>query len=198
MELGAPFAKGLAYAFETHRHDERKSSGIPYISHLMSVSALVLEHGGNQDESIGALLHDAAEDHGGREQLATITEEFGPTVGQIVEGCSDSLEAEDVQKGPWRERKERYVAHLRAVIESGNAGEMSVVLVSAADKLHNARSILADVLQTGDAVYTRFAGKKAGTLWYYRALSDTYALVPGRHTPMAVELARIVDLLERA
>jgi (p)ppGpp synthase/HD superfamily hydrolase len=116
-------------------------------------------------------------------------------VGHIVEGCSDSLEAEDVQKAPWRERKERYVAHLRELIE---AGDTSVVLVSAADKLHNARSILADVLKTGDAVYTQFAGKKNGTLWYYRALSDTYALVPGRHTPMAIELARIVDLLERA
>jgi (p)ppGpp synthase/HD superfamily hydrolase len=195
MELGSRFAKGLSYAFETHRHDERKSSGIPYFSHLMSVSALVLEHGGNEDESIGALLHDAAEDHGGVEQLAKIIEEFGPDVGHIVEGCSDSLEAEDVQKAPWRERKERYVAHLRELIE---AGDMSVVLVSAADKLHNARSILADVLQTGDAVYTQFAGKKNGTLWYYRALADTYALVPGRHTPMAIELARIVDLLERA
>jgi (p)ppGpp synthase/HD superfamily hydrolase len=193
--LGERYATGLAYAFRVHREDVRKGSGVPYVSHLLGVSGLVLEHGGSEDEAIGGLLHDAAEDHGGREQLAAIEREFGPEVARIVEGCSDSLEAETAPKGEWHARKEHYIAHLRELIE---AGEEAIVLVSAADKLHNARSIHDDVRRTGDAIYGRFKGGKEGTLWYYRSLAEAFALRPGRHSLMGAELAEIVGLLEAA
>ena len=183
------YAEAFAYALELHREQVRKGTNIPYISHLISVSGLVLEHGGTEVEAIAALLHDAVEDQGGPPTLAEIRRRFGDEVAAIVEGCSDT---DVTPKPPWRKRKENYVARVCHA-------PRSVRLVSAADKLHNARSILADYRLLGEAVWSRFTGGKDGTLWYYRALVAAYRDAAGDPIPMALltELDRVVTELEQ-
>jgi len=132
----------------------------------LAVASLVIEHGGDEDEAIAALLHDAVEDQGGLETHDRIAARFGATVAEIVMGCSDSTIE---PKPPWRSRKEAYIAHIAA------GAPDSVLLVSAADKLHNARAILTDYREQGEALWQRFTGGRAGTLWYYRALADVFA-----------------------
>jgi (p)ppGpp synthase/HD superfamily hydrolase len=179
--LSARFEEALPFAARLHRDQVRKGSKAPYVSHLLGVAAIVLEHGGNEDEAIAALLHDAVEDQGGAPMLIAIRERFGDEVAAIVEGCTDT-------KPPWRPRKEAYVAHVASA-------SPSVRLVSAADKLHNARSILDDYRSHGDAVWDRFSGGKQGTLWYYRALVEAFR----SHgvTPLLEELDRVVREIER-
>jgi len=172
------FDRALVYAVSVHRFDTRKQTAIPYVAHLLGVCSIVLEHGGSEDEAIGALLHDAAEDHGGEPRLREIAEIFGPEVERIVRDCSDALVDEGAPKGAWLPRKERYIAHL---LESVRA-ERSSALVGAADKLYNLRSIVADTKRkdVGETVYRRFSAGKAGTLWYYRALADVFLSCEGR------------------
>ncbi len=134
----------------------------------MSVAAIVLEHGGDEDQAIAGLLHDAIEDVGA-EQEAAIAERFGPRVAAIVRACTD---ADTLPKPPWRARKQAYIAHLE------HAGA-DALLVSAADKLHNARAIVTDLRTLGPAMFGRFAGGRDGTLWYYAALAE----VLGRRLP---------------
>ncbi len=179
------FQEALLYATHLHTGQVRKGTPVPYIAHLLAVAAIVLEHGGNEDEAIAALLHDAVEDQGGAATREDIRRRFGETVVQIVDGCTD---AETIPKPPWRPRKEAYLAHLREA-------SPSVRLVSAADKLHNARAILADYRAVGDALWQRFSGGKEGTLWYYRSLVET--LREAGTTPLVEELARVVAELER-
>jgi GTP pyrophosphokinase len=182
------FGNALNYAFFVHRVHVRKGTSVPYIAHLMEVAAIVLTHGGDEDEAIGALLHDAAEDGGGRPRLEDITARFGDAVAAIVEGCTDTF---DSPKPEWTPRKRAYVARLEH--ES-----RAVLLVSAADKLANARAVLTDFRALGDAVFSRFTGGKAGTLWYYRTLVDAYR-ARGSAAPAAIvdELDRSVTELER-
>lgn len=165
MPYGEKFESALLYAAQLHRFQERKGSGIPYVTHLLAVASIVGENGGTEDEVIAALLHDAPEDAGGRERLEDIRERYGDAVAEIIAGCTDTYED---PKPPWRPRKERYLAHVAGA-------SRSVRLVSAADKLHNARSILADLRDLGDGLWERFTGGKEGTLWYYRALTGAYA-----------------------
>jgi len=165
MPYGEKFEAALVYAARLHRDQTRKGSGIPYVNHLLAVAAIVGENGGSEEEVIAALLHDAPEDHGGRARLEEIRERFGDEVAEIVAGCTDTYED---PKPAWQPRKEAYVAHVRTA-------PASVRLVSAADKLHNARAILADLRVLGDALWGRFTGGKEGTLWYYRALVGAYA-----------------------
>ena len=179
------FDEALVYASRLHAGQLRKGSAIPYVAHLLAVTAIVLEHGGGEDEAIAALLHDAVEDWGGAATRAEILRRFGPTVVAIVDGCTD---AETVPKPPWRQRKEAYVARV------GGASP-AVRLVSAADKLHNARSILADYRRLGDALWDRFNGGRDGTLWYYRALVNAFRAAGS--TPLIEELERTVDEVER-
>ena len=186
MELTDRFTEALVFATELHATQRRKVSGEPYLSHLLAVTATVLRHGREEDEAIAALLHDAVEDQGGRPTLEKIRRRFGDRVAAIVEGCTD---ADTVPKPPWRQRKEAYVAHL------GEA-DASVRLVSAADKLHNARSILLDFHTLGDRVWDRFRGGRDGTLWYLRNVVD--ALTAVESTPLVEELDRVVGELERA
>jgi (p)ppGpp synthase/HD superfamily hydrolase len=141
--FGSRFSRGLAYAEFAHRMQERKGSDVPYIGHLLGVASIVIDHGGTEDEAIGALLHDAAEDQGGEARLADIHREFGEEVSAIVAGCSDSLEADPTRKQHWPKRKGAYLAHLAK--DPNN----SVVFVSAADKAHNLRSMLADYRVVG-------------------------------------------------
>jgi len=155
----------LKYASDLHRNQMRKGdAGVPYISHLMTVSSLVLEHGGDEDEAIAALLHDGVEDQGGQKTLETIREMFGDTVASIFDGCSDS---HGEPKSPWKERKDAYIAGIATKDDS-------TILVSACDKIHNARSILSDLRQIGDQVYDRFFASKQETIWYYRSLADAF------------------------
>lgn len=179
------FKQAFNYAFDLHLHQKRKGSQIPYISHLLGVTSLVLEDGGDEDEAIAALLHDAVEDQGGAPILAEIHSRFGERVARIVDGLTDAYGA---PKPPWRERKELYLEHLR------NA-DPAVRRVSLADKLHNARSILANLQTIGDATWKRFNGGRAGTLWYYRTLVAIFQ--EGEPTFMAAELSRVVAEIER-
>lgn len=178
--------KALAYAAHVHRDQLRKGTKVPYLAHLISVAALVAEEGGTETEVMGALLHDAAEDHGGEERLRDVGARFGGEVQEIVRALSDSLVAEGEPKEPWRPRKERYLAHLR------EERRPAVLRVSNADKLHNVRAILADHRQLGDAVWNRFEAPRGEQLWYYRELAKIF-LERRRGMPLAGEFAAAVQ-----
>ena len=185
MSLSTRFEEALIYAVRLHAHQTRKGTGTPYVAHLLAVASIVLEHGASEDEAIAALLHDAAEDQGGRATLDEIRDRFGERVAEIVAGCTDSW---TTPRPAWRRRKEATIAHLRTA-------SASVRLVSAADKLHNARTILADYRMLGEAVWGRFNGGREGTLWYYRSLVEV--MQDTGPAPIIEELARVVAELER-
>lgn len=185
MILSPRFREALDYATTLHAGQVRKGSQAPYISHLLGTAAIVLEYGADEDEAIAALLHDAVEDQGGAATGVEIRRRFGPRVAQIVAGCTD---ADTTPKPPWRPRTEAYLAHLETA-------DASVHLVSAADKLYNARSIVADYRVVGESIWERFTGRKSGTLWYYRKVANVLARV--RPGPLVDELVRTVDELER-
>jgi (p)ppGpp synthase/HD superfamily hydrolase len=178
---GEKFERALVYAARLHRDQYRKGTRIPYVTHLLAVAAIVGENGGTEDEVVAALLHDAPEDQGGEVILEDIRARFGDEVAQIVDGCTDTYED---PKPPWRERKERYLAHL-----AGASG--SVRLVSSADKLHNARAVLSDYRLLGEDLWSRFNGGKEGTLWYYRAIVDVLRIK--NDSPTVEELDRVVS-----
>jgi len=180
------FVEALGYAAELHLHQRRKGKGQPYVGHLLGVAAIVIQHGGGEDEVIAALLHDAVEDQGGLPRLDEIREKFGERVARVVDGCTDSYEVSG-EKRAWLERKRAYIA--KVARESAD-----VQLVSAADKLANAREILADYRVEGDAVFSRFQGRKEGTLWYYRALVGVFR--KAGPSPLIDELDRVVTELE--
>jgi (p)ppGpp synthase/HD superfamily hydrolase len=189
--LSDRFADAFAYANSVHRNQGRKGTEIPYVSHLLAVASIVLEAGGDEDEAIAALLHDAPEDQGGHPQLEQIRVRFGDRVAAIVEGCSDSLTVEPWAKEDWRVRKERYHDHARRTADS------SVLLVSASDKLHNARATLADLQRVGPGVWDRFTGGREGSLWNYETLRKLYADSDDpRVRQLAAELDPIVKGLE--
>ncbi len=180
----ARLAAATAFALDLHAAQERKGSGVPYVAHLMGVGALVLEHGGDEEQAIAGLLHDAIEDVG-VEQEAIIRDRFGPRVARIVRACTD---ADTTPKPPWRALKEAYLAHLRDAAADA-------LLVSACDKLYNARAIVTDLRTHGAAVFDRFAGGRDGVLWYYAALADAFAArIPG---PLAADLRAAVQDMQR-
>ena len=182
MTLSPRFLEALGFAAELHLDQKRKGTDIPYLSHILAVASIVMEHGGTEDEVIAALLHDAVEDRGGRPMLEQIRQRFGDSVAGIVEGCTDAFVE---PKPPWKPRKEAYLAHLRDPKTSP-----SVRLVSAADKLHNARAIQRDYRQLGEPLWSRFTGAREGTLWYYGAVVD--ALKAAGSTPLLQELEEVV------
>ncbi len=179
------FEDALVYAHRLHARQKRKGTHIPYIGHLLAVTAIVIESGGAEDEAIAALLHDAVEDQGGAKTREEIRRRFGDKVASIVDGLTDT---DQTPKPPWRKRKEDYLAHL-------SHASPSVLRVSLADKLHNAQSILRDYRIEGEHVWKRFTGGKEGTLWYYRALANAFR---GRGvTALGQELDRVVTEIER-
>jgi (p)ppGpp synthase/HD superfamily hydrolase len=184
LPYGDKFEAALTYAARLHRDQTRKGANVPYATHLLAVASIVGESGGTEDEAIAALLHDAPEDRGGRERLEDIRKHFGNAVADIVDGCTDTYED---PKPDWRLRKEAYVAHVREA-------PAPVHLVSAADKLHNARSILADLRSLGDELWDRFTGGKEGTLWYYRALVEAFEAASTN--AVVGELDRVVREIE--
>lgn len=179
------FEAAMLYATRLHASQHRKGTKIPYIAHLLGVTSIVLEHGGNEDEATAALLHDAIEDGKGDATRRDIRRRFGRKVAEIVEGCTDT---DQIPKPPWRPRKEAYIARLG---QESN----SVLLVSAADKLHNARAILADYRVHGESLWKRFNGGR-DTLWYYGALVRVF-MARKQHSALVEELARIVSNLTR-
>ncbi|MBX9745671.1 MAG: HD domain-containing protein [Hyphomonadaceae bacterium] len=184
--LTEKFDRALAYASALHRTQVKKGTTIPYVAHLLAVASLVLDHGGDEDQGIAGLLHDAVEDQGGEPTLRDIREKFGDRVGDIVVDCTDAW----VQpKPPWRERKEAYLA---ALPKKASAS----LLVSLADKVHNSRAIAADYRTYGEAIWTRFNGGREGTIWYYRRLGEIFRDVyPG---PLQDDLDRAVDSFPKA
>jgi (p)ppGpp synthase/HD superfamily hydrolase len=180
------FDQALAFASNLHRQQIRKGSNVPYVSHLLAVCSLVIENGGDEDQAIAALLHDAAEDQGGAVILAEIRRLYGDAVAEIVTDCTDSWSD---PKPAWRRRKELY-------LESLPAKPARSLLVSLADKVHNARSILFDLRAGGPDIWTRFTGGHDGSLWYYGELARFFsAVMPG---PLAEELDRTTAALQEA
>jgi len=186
--LSQRFEDALVYSARLHAKQIRKGTTIPYVSHLLGVAGIVLEHGGNEVETIAALLHDAVEDQGGADTREEIRRRFGDAVVSIVDGCTD---AEVIPKPPWKERKEQYIARL-------SHASPSILLVSAADKLHNARAILGDYRALGENLWDRFNGGKEGTLWYYKSLVDAFkqAAAGTALAPLIEELERVVGEIE--
>ncbi len=183
--LTGRFDDAFKYAHEVHGAQARKGSGAPYIGHLMGVTSIVLDDGGTEDEAIGALLHDAAEDHGGRARLDEIRARFGDAVARIVEDCTDSW---DMPKKPWAERKRAYVEHARRLPASSRR-------VSAADKVHNAYATLRDLRIHGESVWNRFNAGPDDVIAYYHNLVRAYGESGGG--PLVEEFERIVRGIER-
>lgn len=159
------YARGVRFAAAAHAGQVRKGTAIPYITHPLAVSALVLEFGGDEDQAVAGLLHDVVEDCD--VSLETLADRFGVRVAAIVEGCTDGAPDEHGRKAPWLERKERYIRNLE--LESPDT-----LLVSACDKLHNARSIVSDIRFVGSSVFDRFTATREQTIWYYRRLAGVF------------------------
>ena len=184
MRLSRQFEKALVYATRIHGGKLRKKTRIPYIAHILGVSAIAMEYGANETEAIAALLHDAVEDCGGAKRLRDIERKFGKRVARIVEGCTDT---DQTPKPPWLKRKRAYVEHVRHA-------PTPTKLVSASDKLHNVRAILMDYRQEGEKLWSRFGGGKQGALWYYRALVNAFN--GKRIQPLVQEINRTLTELE--
>ena len=177
-DLSSRLDEAFAYARTVHQNQTRKGSAAPYIGHLMGVTSIVLDDGGSEDEAIAGLLHDAAEDHGGRERLEDIRRRFGDAVANIVEDCTDSW---DTPKAPWAERKRAYIEHARRLPASS-------LRVSAADKVHNSYAILRDLRNVGEKVWDRFSAPADDVVAYYEGLVRAYREAGG---------GRLVDELDR-
>jgi (p)ppGpp synthase/HD superfamily hydrolase len=188
-DLTPRFEDALAFANSKHRDQRRKGTDIPYVAHLLGVASIALEIGADEDQAIAALLHDAVEDQGGAPMLEEIRTGYGQRVADMVAACTDG-EPDPVTglKPEWRIRKDAYIADMAH--KSADA-----LLVSLADKTHNARAILDDLIVHGDPLWDRFTGKREGSLWYYDALARAFAeRLPG---PGADRLAAIVAEMHR-
>jgi len=185
--LSPQFSQAVSWALELHSCHLRKGTQLPYVSHLLAVTALVLEAGGTEAEAIAAILHDAVED-----TIATVDEvrqQFGTEVAEIVAACTD---AETDPKPPWEERKLAYINHLKTAPES-------VLIVSMADKYHNVNAILQDYSEIGDELWGRFTTGRDGTLWYYSELATVIGeRATGRLEQLGERFTRSVAELQQA
>jgi len=186
------FSEAISFALNYHK-EPRKQTTIPYISHLMGVSALVLEFGGNEDEAIAGVLHDVVEDT--EASIEDVRAAFGDGVGDIVAGCSEKkYEHGSVIERLWKDRKDDYIAHVLSKDTSS-----STLLVSMADKLHNFQCVVHDYRQIGDLLWSRFnpAAGKEGTLWFYRTLADGFLIHPNANQLLAKEFDMVVGTLKK-
>ncbi len=191
MPVSGRFHKARAYASAMHATQARKGSQIPYISHLMAVAGIIWEAGGDEDEDIAGLLHDGPEDQGGLERLADIRRRFGDRVGDVVEHCSDTFET---PKPPFSERKRAYAESLRRA-------DASTLLVSIADKLHNARATVSDLRQAADpkTIWGKFSATREQTIGNYEMLIAAYesGTPDARRVPLVQQLRSAVDDMKR-
>ena len=164
MQVTPRFLEAVNWAAELHDAQRRKGQDIPYLTHLLAVAGLVIEHGGDEDQAIAGLLHDAIEDTNTSDD--EIADRFGARVATIVRACTD---ADVIPKPPWLERKRAYIAHVEHM-------PAHALVVSLADKVHNARTIASDVARVGDVYFEVFKGKADGSRWYYRRLADAFIL----------------------
>jgi len=187
IPLSIRFDHALLFAAQVHRNQDRKKSGIPYLSHLLGVASIVMDYGGDEEMAIGALLHDVVEDHGGRPMLKVIEQIFGPRVAKIVDGCTDSYAEDPKKKESWETRKFRYLKRVRRE-------DAETRFVSAADKLYNARAVLRDLRYNGDSAFARFSASKAKIIWYYRSLVTEFRAGGVTHLlkPLLDDLDRVV------
>jgi (p)ppGpp synthase/HD superfamily hydrolase len=170
------FSDALAFTAHLHRTQFRKKTTIPYISHLMGVAAIVMESGGDEEQAIAGLLHDAVEDQGGPPTLELIRQRYGDEVARIVDACSDAAPIDGQTKAPWRQRKTEHLRKLRSA-------DQRVLLVTVCDKIHNGEAIVNDLYTVGDSVWARFNAPREDVAWYYRSvlelaqarLDNTYA-----------------------
>jgi (p)ppGpp synthase/HD superfamily hydrolase len=187
-QLTDRFLAAVALAQEIHGHQRRRGTEIPYLAHLLIVTGLVIEDGGDEDQAVAAMLHDCVEDGGGRPMLERIRTDFGPRVAAIVEGCSDAVDGDPSQ--PWIQRKRRYLVHLSTIDDD------AILRVSLADKVHNTRSIVRDARQEGHLLWSRFADRSAWEeLWYCHALLELFEC--RRPGPLTEDLGRAVAELAR-
>ena len=188
--VGKRFRDALVWAAELHEQQKRKGGEVPYVAHLIGVASIVLEHGGDEDQAIGALLHDALEDQAHRMSPGEIRARFGEKVERIVEACTDGDPGEQADRDPgrWRIRKQKYIDEV-----AGKPAE--ALLVSMADKLYNARAMLEDYREIGDRIWPRFTAGKEGNLWYYRTLLTAFRARADNR--LCHELERTVSELER-
>ena len=184
--LTEQISKALALAVQAHDGQVRKGTAIPYIAHPMGVASIALDFGATENQAIAALLHDVLED-GGPHYAPLIEAQFGAEVLALVQACTDGVPDASGVKADWGERKRAYLAHLAQA-------PAEVLLVSGADKLHNARAIVSDLITIGPEVFKRFKAGRDGTLWYYRALADVFTQ---RRAPVAVSLEAEVRQMER-
>ena len=191
VPLSTRFDHALLFAAQVHRDQDRKKSGIPYISHLLGVASIVLDYGGDEEMAIAALLHDAVEDQGGRPMLKIIEQIFGPRVAKIVDGCTDSYVEDPKKKEGWEQRKFRYLRRVRHE-------DAETRFVSAADKLYNVRAVLRDLRYNGDLAFARFSAPKTRIIWYYRSLVNEYRAGGVTHLlkPLLDDLDRVVVEVE--
>jgi len=191
IPLTIRFDHALLFAAQVHRNQDRKKSGIPYLSHLLGVASIVLDYGGDEEMAIAALLHDAVEDHGGRPMLRVIDQMFGARVAKIVDGCTDSYAEDPKKKEGWERRKFRYLRRVRHE-------DAETRFVSAADKLYNVRAVLRDLRYNGDSAFARFSAPKAKIIWYYRSLVNQYRGGGVTHLlkPLIDDLDRVVMEVE--
>ena len=159
------YKKALDYAFALHSNQYRKGTSIPYFTHLVSVSNNVIENGGNTDEVIAGLLHDAVEDQGGEKTLKLIKKRFGNKVGKIVEECSDT---KITPKPPWLERKKKYLSGMKKSTQSS-------LFVSLCDKLHNVTCIVNDYQRVGRKLWKRFNASSKQVYWYHNSLYKNFS-----------------------
>ncbi len=191
--LSKRLGDAMAMAVQAHQGQFRKGTNVPYIAHPIAVAALVIEHGGSEDQAIAGLLHDAIED-GGEDYATQIREAFGPAVLALVEACSDGTAESkaaavtpEAKRADWKQRKDGYLARLRTE-------DPEALLVTACDKLHNTRAIVADLETIGPVVFDRFTAGREGTLWYYR---EVEAVLRQRGNPVATALSTAVSEMER-
>ncbi len=184
MHMTSRYTEALGFAHEVHRTQMRKGKPVPYVAHLLAVSSIVMTHGGDEDQAIAALLHDAIEDQGDKTSEADLRARFGPRVAEIVMACTDAW---DRPKPPWRARKEAYIAAFETKPEAAR-------LVALADKTHNLEDMLEDHAQVGAALWPRFSAPAVEIAWYYRAMERLFSrLVPGA---LAARFAANVARLE--
>jgi (p)ppGpp synthase/HD superfamily hydrolase len=185
MHLTSRFNEAMTYASKLHSSQKRKSTDVPYLSHLLGVTALTLQFGGDEDQAIAALLHDAVEDQGGLKTLDEIEKKYGRRVARIVDGCSDSY---NFPKKPWLERKKEYIKKLETEPPETR-------LVSLADKVDNARAIILNLREEGRSTWNKFKGGREGSLWYYREVSAVFSRLG--NDPLTHEFARLVAEMQR-